>query len=51
MINLKKLKKSDLISCLNLIDFDKEHFKEFKTIGWSKKEIEIQLNNSLVFKV
>ena len=44
MIRFKKLKKTDLISCLELVYNDDEDFQEFKDIGWSKKQIDSQLN-------
>ena len=49
MTNIKKLTKVDLISCLDLIELDRDEFINFKTIGWSNKQIEIQLNKSLNF--
>ncbi len=51
MINIKKLKNKDLSSCYDLINLEKHNFSDLKEIGWSKKQIKIQLNKSINFSL
>tara|TARA_B100000700_G_C14543217_1_gene622996 strand:- start:37 stop:513 length:477 start_codon:yes stop_codon:yes gene_type:complete len=44
LIEFKKLKQTDLKSCLDLVYNDSEDFHDLKDIGWSKKQINSQLN-------
>ena len=46
MIKLKILKQKDLKSCLDLVFNDSEDFNDFKDIGWSKQQINLQLNKT-----
>ncbi len=42
MINLKKLKKTDLNFCYDLIELDRENYLDLIKIGWNKNGIELQ---------
>tara|TARA_B100000579_G_C22605209_1_gene744577 strand:+ start:257 stop:733 length:477 start_codon:yes stop_codon:yes gene_type:complete len=42
LINLKKLKKTDLNFCYDLIELDRENYLDLIKIGWNKNGIELQ---------
>ena len=51
MINIKKLTKINLKSCLDLIDIERDNFCHLMRIGWSEKQIKLQLNKVINYSL
>tara|TARA_Y100000590_G_scaffold73840_2_gene81356 strand:- start:5176 stop:5658 length:483 start_codon:yes stop_codon:yes gene_type:complete len=51
LINIKKLTKINLKSCLDLIDIERDNFCHLMRIGWSEKQIKLQLNKVINYSL
>ena len=51
MIEIKKLKQTDLKSCLDLVQNEKEDFSDLEFIGWSKKQIISQFTKRIDYSL